>query len=406
MKHVILGVGAAGIAAAEAIRTNSKTDEITIISTDEFVHSRCMLHKYLSHERDEAGLNFTSKNFFSDNNITWLSSETVTSIDTNAKTITLSEQKITYDNLLIATGASSVIPPIGDLKTAKNVFGLRDLSDAQAMDKKLDTSESIVIIGSGLVGLDAAYAFLERGKAVTIVEMADRILPLQLDDKSALAYQKLFEQHGCTFRLSKKASKTICNETGSITHIVLDDGEQLPCDMILVAAGVRPNLAFLEESGIKYERAIDVNPYMQTSCENVYAAGDVTGLSGIWPNAKKQGVVAAKNMCGIKAEYTDTFAIKNTINFYSLPTLSVGKIVPEEGDELLICEDRNTYKKALLRDGRVLGVILQGDINNSGFWQYLIKNKIDIRKLNKPVWKLSFADFYGVQKNGEYEWAI
>ena len=111
-------------------------------------------------------------------------------------------------------------------------------------------------------------------------------------------------------------------------------------------------------------------------------------------------------MTGTKWAYDDRFAIKNTVNFFSLLTLSVGAISPQEGDEVLVKEDRSNYRKLILRDGAVAGVILQGEIGGSGFWQHLIKNKIRIDKLGKSPWKVSYADFFGMENNGEYKWVV
>lgn len=191
MKHVIIGAGAAGIQAAKTIRALMKDAEILVISTDTHVHSRCMLHKYLSHERDEKTLSFVPEDFFETNHISWIKDKTVTSIDTEASVVILQDDsKVSYDRLLIATGAHSFIPPVGQFREANNVFGLRDLSDAQAIRPLADKAENILVVGSGLVGMDAAYAFLEQGKAVTVVEMAERILPLQLDEAAGDAYRE------------------------------------------------------------------------------------------------------------------------------------------------------------------------------------------------------------------------
>lgn len=407
MKHVIIGVGAAGMTAAKKIRDCDKDAQITMISTEDLVHSRCMLHKYLSHERDDKGLNFTPETFFSDNKIEWKSNVSVQNIFPDTKEVVLeSGDRIFYDKLLIATGANSFIPPVGDLRIASNVYGLRHLSDAKAIDKASLLAENIVIIGSGLVGLDAAYGLLERGKKVTVVEMADQILPIQLDQHAAMEYQKRFEQAGCRFLLERKASKAVCGEDGRIRSIGLDQGEEIPCDMIIVAAGVRPAVEFLEGSSIEHHRGVCVNEFLQTSHSDVYAAGDVTGLSGIWPNAMKQGEVAAKNMCGQNVVYDDTYAIKNTINFFGLVSLCIGVIKAEDGDQVEVKEDKNTYQRIVVRSHNVAGVLFQGDIANKGIWQYIIKNKVDISHIKKSLFHITYADFYQVGKQGEYRWKV
>lgn len=409
MKYVIIGIGAAGMTAARTLRELAPQDEIVMLSVDEKPHSRCMLHKYLSHERDADGLNFVSDDFFTENNIWQIPGQRVTKLDTRAKKVYYGTEGYAcdYDKLLIATGAESFIPPVGDLRTAPNVFGLRHLSDAKAIDEKARTAKKVVIIGSGLVGLDAAYGLLEQKKEITVVEMAERILPIQLDEKGAAEYQKRFEKAGCRFCLGRKGADTVTNEKGEITHVVLDNGEKLECDMVIVAAGVRSAVAGFEDSGLVIDRGIKVNDYMQTSEQDVYAAGDVTGLSGIWPNAQKQGRIAAQNMVlGNKFMYVDRFAAKNTINFFGLVSLCVGALNPEEGDQVIARESRDQYERAIFRNHRLVGFLQQGDISHDGIYQYLIKNGIDLAGREEEIFSLSFADFYDVKENGEYIYSV
>ena len=405
MEYVILGAGAAGITAARTIRKADSQGKITMISTDTQVHSRCMLHKFLSHERSAEGISFVDPDFFEKNNIEWKAGVTVTKLDTAAKRVVTDKgEEISYDRLLIATGAESFIPPVGNLREAKNVFGLRHLRDAQAIDALAEKAEHIAIIGSGLVGLDAAYGLMETGKKVSIIEMADQILPIQLDKTGAFEYQKRFEKAGATFYLGRKAADTIMNEAGEISCLVLDNGTEITCDLVIVAAGVRSAVAGMDGEGIIIDRGMQVNEYLETGAEDVYAAGDVTGLSGIWPNAQKQGETAALNMCGSKVAYTDRYAMKNTINFFGLVSMCVGIIVPQEGDTVLVREGASSYKRVILRDGKVAGVLLQGDISHGGIWQYLIKNEIPVDKIEKDIFALNFSDFYGIKENGEYVW--
>lgn len=417
MKYVIIGAGVAGVEAAKTIRGIDEDAVIVMISADTQIHSRCMLHKFIAGERDEKGLDFTEEDFLEKHRITWIKGTKVVSVcpgqeaegtgNQGRKEVVLDTgETVEFDKLLLANGADSSIPPVGDLRKATNVYGLRNLSDAQAIVKEACQAEHIVIIGSGLVGLDAAYGLLGRDKEITIVEMASQILPVQLDAHGAEAFQRLFEEAGVHFVLGRRACEAVCEADGKIHKVILDNGEEYPCDMIIAAAGVRASTGYLEDSGIDLNRGVCVSSYLRTNKKDIYAAGDITGLSGIWPNAAEQGRIAGKNMCGVLTEYTDRFAIKNTINFFGLVSLCVGRICEAEGDEIQVREDKNQYKRVILKDGKVEGILLQGDISNAGTWQYLIKNHIDVSNIKKDIFQINFADFYQVGERGKYEWAV
>jgi NAD(P)H-nitrite reductase large subunit len=413
MNHLIIGAGAAGIMAANTILKEKPGDTVTIVSQDKEVCSRCMLHKFISGERDASGLNFINDDLLDNKNVRWIKGTTVTRLDGASRTVYAGDEEIASgDTVLIATGANSVTPPIGELKTAKNAFGLRHPEDARAIAASVKDARKIAVIGAGLVGLDAVYGILGYGEKtgrhfdITVIEMAPAALAVNLDARAAEAYQRLFEAKGVAFRLARKVVNTSSGGNGNISALETDDGNSVPCDLVIVAVGVRPAIAFLEGSGVKTERAVAVDDYLAANVPGIYAAGDAAGLSGIWPNARKQGEIAGYNMTGTRWPYDDRFALKNTVNFFGLLSLSVGAINPQDGDEVLIKEDRRNYRKLILREGAVAGVILQGEIGGSGFWQHLVKNKIPVDRLEKSPWKLSYAGFYGVENNGEYKWVV
>ena len=407
-RFVIIGAGAAGITAAQVLREFREKDVITVISTDEQVHSRCMLHKYLGHQRDAQGINFVGADFFEKHNIYHLAGQSVSKIDTQAKTVAYGDGYSTpYDKLLIATGAGFFIPPIPHFREAPNVFGFRDLSDALKIDDAFAKGKRVFIVGSGLVGLDAASALCERGAEITIAEMAPRVMPLQTDDYAASVYQKVFEERGCRFLLGIGATDAVVDGEGNITEVILSTGEHVPCDFIIMAAGVRPRIQLAQAAGIRAERAIEVDDHLRTSAPDVYAAGDCTGLSGVWPDAMAQGKAAAENMAGIDTVYEKPYPFKNTSNFFGVTMLSVGRLDQTEGADVIVHRTPKEYKKAIVKDGKLTGYLSLGDISNSGLYLHLIKNGVDVSGKLDRIFRLTFADFYGInEKNGEYVYTV
>jgi NAD(P)H-nitrite reductase large subunit len=298
------------------------------------------------------------------------------------------------------------MPPIEGLSEASGVYGLRDLPDAKAIAEKGARAENIVILGAGLVGMDAAYGLLEIGKNSLVIEMSEHILPINLDENAAQAYRTKFSEAGTKFKLNTRLSKVSCDSQGAVKSVSLSSGEELPCDLLIVATSTKPDVQWLSASGIAAERGVITDEYLMTNVENIYAAGDVTGISGTWPDAMAQGETAGMNMCGLQQEYCGLVLPKCTMSFFGIPTLSVGRFMPQAGDVQQTRQSRDRYEKIVLRDGVPVGVILQGDISRSGYWQYLIKNKINTSGIEKPIWKISFADAYSIEANGEYKWAL
>ena len=407
MRQLIIGASAAGISAAKTLRTLKKDDEIVLLSSDTNVHSRCMLHHFMGGHKSIEDVNFAGSDFFEKYSVQWIKGKRAVKVNTDKNLVILDDgAEVTYDNLLVATGAVFVIPPIPNFRTSGNVYGLRDIYDAQKISEAAAKAKSCVIVGSGLVGLDAAYALCERGIKCSVVEMADRISPLQLDYTSAGEYQKRFEAAACTFYLDEKAADSKIDGSGNITSLILASGKEIPCDFVVVAAGVKPAVAFLEGSGIKTDKSVCTDEYMRTNIANVWAAGDVAGITGIWPNAMEQGEIDAKNMLGIPTPYNNRYGLKNTMNFFGLTTLSLGTALPCEGDEVYARESKSQYERLIVREGAVVGVIIQGDISNKGIWQEIVKNKISLCDIKKSPFNISYADFYRYNPmDASFEWS-
>lgn len=432
-RYVIIGASIAGIEAAKELRRIDRDSDIVVISIDKEIGSRCMIHKFLAGERSRESLNFIDTDFFETSNIVWMAGKTVVKIKEFEQQVILSDgNEINYDKLLIASGADYYIPPIPNLREGSNVFGFRSVQDVDKIKKALVSyGARVVIIGGGLVGMDVAYALCELGKDVTLVEMAERIMPLQTDEYVSCVYKQLFEEHGCKMITGTSVTETIFNpETGLITEVVLSGEERLACDFIVVAASVKPKIDFLQGTSIqavhmnyhintilnKYLRrtnfsvnkGMEVDEYMQTTSKNIYAAGDVTGKSAIWPDASLMGKYAARNMCGLNEACVELNPYKNTSNFWGVTMLSLGKLdVMKETNKIMVHYDGKNYKKVVIHDGIMVGALFLGNLTDAGVYQYIIQKKIDITHLEDKIFRLTFADFYDIdKKDGQYVYLV
>jgi len=406
MKYVVLGASASGINGARELRNLDKEAEITLISKDDKIYSRCILHHYMEGIRDVKKLEFVEDDFINKNNIKWIKNVEATKLDISLKEVMISNgEKVKFDKLLIATGCNTFFPPIPNLKSAPNAIGFRNFDDCEKIMELSKKCKSIVVMGAGLVGIDVISGLIHTEKNIALVEMKDHMLSIQLDKKAASAYEKGFENKGIKQYYEKGIKELIVDEEGKILDILLTSGEKISCDLLIVAAGVRANVSFLENSGIETDKfGLVIDQFGKTNCEDIYGAGDVTGRNPIWPTAVKEGIIAANNMAGIKSEMTDFFASKSTMNFLGIPTMSLG--INEPIDETYRVEtesnDNGNYKKMIHKDGKIYGVILQGDLSYAGVLTQLIKCQIDILKVKKPIFKIDYSDFFNIKENFEF----
>lgn len=406
MRYVVIGSSAAGINGIRGIRSVDNEGEIILISKDQAVYSRCILHHYMEGIRDLKRLCFIEEDFFEKYRVKWVSGKAVTGIDSTGRKLTLEDgSQIPYDKLLIASGSHSFFPPIPNLKEADGVIGFRNLEDIEQIMVQAKTAGHIVVMGAGLVGIDCVSGLLPLGKELTLVEMQDHMLAIQLDKKAASVYEKAFLEKGVKQYYSVGIKEIGMDVDRHIRKVILTNGEIIPCDLLVVTAGIRANVGFLLDSGVETDqRGLLIDEAGKTNIEGVYGAGDVTGRNPIWPVAVKEGLIAGSNMAGGNMLMTDFFASKSTMNFLGIPTLSLGmNTKPDETYQEMIQETgHGEYKKIIYKDGHIYGAILQGELSYAGVLTQIIRRNIDVSKVKKSVFKIDYSDFFHIKDNYEF----
>jgi len=405
MKYVVIGSSAAGINAVRELRKTDPAGEIVLVSKDKNVYSRCILHQYLCGERTLERLNFAEPDFDRLYRVNWMRGREAVGLDREQKTLLLDGgEKLPYDKLLIATGSHTFIPPIKGLDGAVNYIGFRNIDDIEVLKEVPKTCKNIVVLGSGLIGIDCATGYLHMGVKVTLVDFAGWLLNKQLDERAAKTYIDAFRENGVEQYYGVGVNEVRVGEDHRIYEIELSDGTVLPCDYFVVTAGVRSNVEFLKDSGLELSRfGLVYDETGRTSDPDIYGAGDVSGTSPIWPVAVKEGMIAAANMAGGKEKMTDFFASKSTMSFLGIHTMSLGVVTPPDDTYRVDIYDKNgVYKKVVSKDGVIVGALLQGDLAYGGVLQQMIARKIDVRKVKKPLFEIDYSDFFHEKKDLEF----
>ena len=265
-----------------------------------------------------------------------------------------------------------------------------------------------MLFRSGLIGIDCATGFLHMGVKVVLVDFAGWLLNKQLDERAAKTYIDAFKAQGVKQYYGVGVDEVRVNDNHQIYEIALSDGTVLPCDFFVVTAGVRSNIEFLKDSGLELSRyGLVYDECGKTSDPDVFGAGDVSGLSPIWPVAVKEGMVAAANMTGHNKKMTDFFASKSTMSFLGIHTMSLGVVTPPDDSYRVDIYDKNgVYKKVVSREGVIVGALLQGDLAYGGVLQQMIARKIDVTKVKKPLFEIDYSDFFHEKANLEFAYEL
>jgi len=390
-EHLIIGNSAAAVGAVEAIRRHSDGTIAMVSEEDNPPYSRPFIGHLLTGQDTFEEILYREPDFYRKNDVEFLGGERATSLDVERRVVELSDgRRIGFEDLLIATGGSPIMPPISGLRECSYTF--TKAGDVLAIKKRVDSGEvqTAVVLGGGLIGIAATAALWERGVQTTVVELAPRILSSILDEDASQIVQSMLDERGV---------RTITSHTvGSVEgdrdspKPLLDTGEPLDADLFIVAIGVRPRIELVSQTPIKTDRGIMVDHRMATNIRSIYAAGDcaqiydfVRGSNvvlALWPTAYIGGMIAGSNMASNPVQ-SDWGTSMNAMSYFSQPVLSAGLYNPPDGEGgwTQVSEKRDgTYRKVVLRDGRIKGFILIGDVDKAGVLLQLMKSAVRIKK--------------------------
>ncbi len=362
--YLIIGNGIAGLSACEEIRKKDSDAKILIVSAEKpSTYWRTRLSDLISKDFNDDDLYVKKEPWYSEKHIDEKLQTAVTKLDTaNNKAILETGEEIEYGKCLLATGAHPFIPPIKNIDS-QGVFAIRTVDDLWAFKDYVEGKEKVVVIGGGILGLEAAYSAMLLGKKVTVIESFDYLLSRQLDRELSALFEKSLNKMGIETMTGKNTEEIIV-EDGIVAGVRLANGVEIAADAILVQAGVRSNLEVAENSGLATERGIIVNDNLQTEVDNVFAAGDCAQIGdftiGLWTSSQEMGRIAGHNMTGSDEHYEkpkpfSTLMIGDTKIFSA--GITSGNDITEIKREL----DGNIYK-IFRQNGKTVGGILWGDI--------------------------------------------
>jgi NAD(P)H-nitrite reductase large subunit len=395
MKYLIIGNSAAGINAADAIRSLDKSGKITMLSNEEFpAYGRPLISYFLSGKVKAEKMYYRDENFYKSRDIELLLNTGAKKIDAkNRVVITEKEKELPYDRLLIAAGSVPFIPKIKNLGGQKNVFTFLTYKDSINIKQALKKDSKVVIAGGGLIGLKAAEGVFGQAGKITVIDKADRIMASVLDKPAADIIKSHIASNDIEFKLNVSLTEVEGKE--NVHKIHLSNGETLECDILIMAVGVLPNVKIAADAGIKIVRGIVVDEYMRTSEKGIFAAGDCVEsldllsnenkILALWPNASNQGETAGLNMTGKKQKAPATFAM-NAISFFGMQIISAG-IINSGGDGGGAYSDISGSKlrKLNIAHDNLIGFILINDNQRAGIYTALINDRTRLSSLEYDI---------------------
>jgi nitrite reductase (NADH) large subunit len=394
MRYIIIGGSAAAISAVESIRSLDRESPIDLFSDEETpLFSRVLLPYYVAEELSKPLLNFRTSDFFDENRVTAHMGVKITDIDPKSKTIkTIDNKAYPFDKLLIATGGKAIVPPIPGVDK-EGISTLKTMADAERIYNM--KGSRAVVIGAGSIGVEACISLTRRGIKATLLEQLAQVMPTVFDAEAAAIVQQRVEDLGIEVFTGEKALRFTGDKR---VQGVVTDNREIPCDMVVLSVGVRPASELAVQAGLTIGdmKGIRIDENMMTGAQDIYAAGDVAEthdiarnayfLNAIWPCAFEQGHIAGLNMAGRKTAYPGSYRRNSIGNFIGIPAISMGVTHAEscamQSDEDEFREIRvrtkESYKKLVLRNGKIIGAILVGQTQKAGLMSILLRKQVNV----------------------------
>ncbi|MGR9109022.1 MAG: NAD(P)/FAD-dependent oxidoreductase, partial [Gammaproteobacteria bacterium] len=390
MHHLIIGAGPAGVVAAETLRKLDEGAQISLIGDEpEPPYSRMALPYLLVKRIGEDGTYLRkSPGYFETRRIS-VKQGKVTALEVKKKQISLAGGgSLHYDKLLIATGSRPVSPPIPGIKLP-DVFSCWTLADARSIAARANKGSKVVLMGAGFIGCIILEALADSGADLTVVEMEDRMVPRMMNDKAGKLIKQWCESKGIKVHTSTKVTEI--SKSGNAYQVSLGNGEKLAADLIVSATGVKPNIEFIEGTGIATDQGILVDRRMQTSHPDIFAAGDVAqgrdfstedrSVQAIQPTAVDHGQLAARNMAGFVTEHRGSVNM-NVLDTLGLISSSFGLWMGVDGGDCaeLYNPERYRYLNLQFADDVLVGATSLGLTQHVGVLRGLIQTRLKLGK--------------------------
>lgn len=381
-KLVMVGNGMAGVRTLEELRKIApEMYDITVFGAEPHPnYNRIMLSPVLAGEMTIQDIILNDLDWYRDNAITLHTGRKIVKIDRRKRVVIADDGSETeYDRLLLATGSLPFVLPIPG-QDLPGVIAYRDIADTDAMIEAARHYKHAVVIGAGLLGLEAANGLIRRGMKVTVVHLGEWVMGRQLDKTAARMMQKALEARGMQFRLSAHTAELQQGESGRVCALKLKSGESLPADLVVMAAGIRPNAALAESAGIRCHRGILVSDTMQTFDPRIYAVGECANHRGIAYGLVaplfEQARVAANHLAEYGFARYEGSVTSTKLKVTGIDVFSAGDFSGEAGCEDIVFSDpaAGIYKRIVVKKDRIVGALAYGDTADGAWYLQMIKD--------------------------------